>query len=83
MRATLADVLPDGAAADAVVNETDTGLDVLIRPHKRLELSLDRRQSLVDLAERSDLARLSWGDRSRAEPVVVRRAHSSTTGRNT
>jgi len=27
--------LPDGAAADAVVNETDSGLDVLIRPHKR------------------------------------------------
>jgi 23S rRNA (uracil1939-C5)-methyltransferase len=73
LRATLADVLPDGAAADAVVNETDTGLDVLIRPHKRLELSLDRRKSLVDLAERSDLARLSWGDRSQAEPIVVRR----------
>jgi 23S rRNA (uracil1939-C5)-methyltransferase len=73
LRATLADVLADGASADAVVNETDTGLDVLIRPHKRLELSLDRRQSLVGLAERSDLARLSWGDRSRPEPIVVRR----------
>jgi 23S rRNA (uracil1939-C5)-methyltransferase len=73
LRATLADVLPGGAAADAVVNETDSGLDVLIRPHKGLDLSLDRRQSLVDLAQRSDLARLSWGDRSRPEPIVVRR----------
>jgi 23S rRNA (uracil1939-C5)-methyltransferase len=74
LRATLANVLPDGATADAIVNETDTGLDVLIRSHKRTELSLDRRQSLVDLAERSDLARLSWGDRSQPDPIVVRRA---------
>jgi 23S rRNA (uracil1939-C5)-methyltransferase len=73
MRATLADILPDGAAADAVVNEVDTGLDVLIRPHKRLDLSIDRRQILVELAERADLARLSWGDREQAEPVVIRR----------
>ncbi len=73
LRAILADVLPDGAAVDAVANETDTGLDVLIRPHKRLDLSIDRRQSLVGLAERADLARLSWGDRGRAEPIVVRR----------
>jgi 23S rRNA (uracil1939-C5)-methyltransferase len=74
LRAGLADVLPDGAAADAVANETDSGLDVLIRPHKRLDLSLERRRSLVELAERADLARLSWGDRNRPEPIVVRRA---------
>ena len=73
LRTALVDVLPDGAAADAVVNETDSGLDVLVRPHKRLDLSLDRQQALVDLAGRADLARLSWGDRANAEPVVVRR----------
>jgi 23S rRNA (uracil1939-C5)-methyltransferase len=73
LRTALVDVLPDGAAADAVVNETDSGLDVLVRPHKRLELSLDRRQALVELADRADLARLSWGDRDNADPVVVRR----------
>jgi 23S rRNA (uracil1939-C5)-methyltransferase len=73
LRTTLVDVLPDGAGADAVVNETDSGLDVLVRPHRRLDLSLDRRQALVDLATRADLARLSWGDRANAEPVVVRR----------
>jgi 23S rRNA (uracil1939-C5)-methyltransferase len=73
LRATLAEILPDGATADAVVNEVDTGLDVLIRPHKRLDLSIDRRQILVELAERADLARLSWGDRASAEPVVIRR----------
>lgn len=73
LRDVLVRVLPEGAAADAVVNETDTGLDVLLRPHKRLDLSVDRRQALAELAERADLARLSWGDRVRGEPVVARR----------
>ncbi len=73
LRASLASVLPDGAAADAMVNETAGGLDLLIRPHRRLDLSLERREALVALAEGADLARLSWGDRASAEPVVVRR----------
>ena len=73
LRLALAEVLPDGAGADAVVNETDSGLDVLLRPHKRLDLSIDRRQLLVELAARADLARLSWGDRAGAEPLVIRR----------
>jgi 23S rRNA (uracil1939-C5)-methyltransferase len=74
LRGTLAEVLPDGAAADAVANETDGGLDVLIRPHKRLDLSIERRQALAGLAERADLARMSWGDRASPEPIVTRRA---------
>ena len=74
LRATLAQVLPEGAAADAVANETDSGIDVLLRPHKRLSLSLDQRQALVGLADRADLARLSWGDRANPEPIVTRRA---------
>ena len=74
LRATLAEVLPDGASADVIANETDGGVDVLIRPHKRLDLSIDRRQALVALAARAGLARLSWGDRATPEPIVVRRA---------
>jgi 23S rRNA (uracil1939-C5)-methyltransferase len=73
LRAALVEILPDGGAADAVVNETDSGLDVLIRPHKRLALSLERHQMLVDLAEKADLGRLSWGDRAKFEPIVTRR----------
>jgi 23S rRNA (uracil1939-C5)-methyltransferase len=73
LRIAMADVLPDGAAADAVANETDNGLDLLLRPHKRLDLSLERREALVRLAEQADLARLSWGDRASAEPIVTRR----------
>jgi len=74
LRATLAEVLPDGASADAIANETDGGVDVLIRPHKRLDLSIDRRQALVALAKRAGLARLSFGDRATPEPIVVRSA---------
>jgi 23S rRNA (uracil1939-C5)-methyltransferase len=73
LRAVLAEVLPDGGAADAIANETDGGVDLLLRPHKRLTLSVDHRQKLVDLAERASLARLSWGDRTNPEPIVVRR----------
>ena len=73
LRVSLAEILPEGAAADVVANETDSGLDVLIRPHKRLDLSFERQQALVDLAERANLARLSWGDRAKYEPIVTRR----------
>jgi len=73
LRASLASALPEGGAADAMVNETASGLDLLIRPHRRLDLSLERREALVALAESADLARLCWGDRASAEPVVVRR----------
>lgn len=73
LRVALGEILPDGAAADAIANETDGGIDVLLRPHKRLTLSLDQRQRLVGLAERANLARLSWGDRANPEPIVTRR----------
>jgi len=73
LRVALVEVLPDGAAADAIANETDGGIDVLLRPHKRLSLSIDQRQKLVELAERTNLARLSWGDRANPEPIVTRR----------
>ena len=73
LRTGMADILPDGSAADAIVNETDSGLDVLIRPHKKLALKLEMREALVALAERAGLARLSWGDRATAEPVATRR----------
>jgi 23S rRNA (uracil1939-C5)-methyltransferase len=73
LRATQVEVLSDGAAADAIANETDGGVDVLLRPHKRLSLSIDQRQKLVNLAERANLARLSWGDRANPEPIVTRR----------
>jgi 23S rRNA (uracil1939-C5)-methyltransferase len=74
LRSAMAAILRDGTSADAVVNETDTGLDVLIRPHRRFDLTLPIRETLIGLAESADFARVSWGDRARAEPIVVRRA---------
>ncbi|MFN4014615.1 MAG: class I SAM-dependent RNA methyltransferase [Reyranella sp.] len=73
LRSAMAAILRDGTSADAVMNETDTGLDVLIRPHRRFELALPIREALIALAESADFDRVSWGDRARAEPVVVRR----------
>jgi len=66
-------ILPGDTPADALVNETDSGLDLLIRPHKRLKLSLEANQRLVAFAHACDLARLSWGDRAHPEPIAVRR----------
>lgn len=74
LRSAMKAILRDGTSADAVVNETDTGLDVLIRPHKRFEMTLAIRETLIALAESADMARVSWGDRATAEPVIVRRA---------
>jgi 23S rRNA (uracil1939-C5)-methyltransferase len=66
-------LLAGEVAADAIVNDTDAGLDVLLRPHKRMNLSLDANRKLVAFADDADLARLSWGNRADPEPVVVRR----------
>ena len=73
LRLAIKAILRDGTSADAVVNETDTGLDVLIRPHRKFELTLAIRETLIALAESADIARVSWGDRATAEPVIVRR----------
>ncbi len=73
LRALAATVLPQGGSAEAVVNWTDTGVDVLLVPGERLVLDLDRRTALADFAEAADVARLSWGQRRSAETVVARR----------
>ena len=80
LRSAMASILRDGTSADAVVNETDTGLDVLIRPHRRFDLTLPIRETLIALAESADFARVSWGDRARAEPIVVRRTPQLALG---
>jgi 23S rRNA (uracil1939-C5)-methyltransferase len=73
LRASMLEILPDGGGADAIANETDSGLDLLVRPHRRIDLSLQGREALVALAEQTDLARVSWGDRASVEPIVARR----------
>lgn len=73
LRALIVDVLPRGTSAEAIVNWTDTGADVLLVPADRLPLDLDRRMTLAAFAEATDVARVSWGSRRTSEPVVTRR----------
>jgi 23S rRNA (uracil1939-C5)-methyltransferase len=74
LRAMAATVLPVGTSAEAVVNWTGAGADVLVVPGKPLKLDLDRRTALAAFADDGDVARVCWGTRRAAEPVVVRRA---------
>lgn len=73
LRMTGLSFLADGGAADAVVNDTESGLDLLLRPHAKSEPSFEAREALVALAEAADLARLSWGGKGDPETIVMRR----------
>jgi 23S rRNA (uracil1939-C5)-methyltransferase len=71
-------LMPGDVPLDAIVNDTDTGLDVLLRPHKRLKLSLEANQKLVGAASTAGLARLSWGDRANPDPIASLQTPSLT-----
>ena len=58
---------PRKRAVTLQVTQTDTGLDVYAADMKDLDLPL--RESLATLAERADLARLTWND----ETIIERR----------
>lgn len=77
LRAALNVLLAEGEKAEITVNETDSGLDVLILT--RAVPALVAREALADLSQNADLARLSWGrtprpgDSLEPEPVAIRR----------
>ena len=71
LRAVFARVLPEGAAADVIANQVNGALDVLVRPHRRLDLTMERRQALQDLVRQNHAHRVSWGDRANAEPLLM------------
>ncbi len=77
LRTALAVLLAEGERAEVTVNETGSGLDVLIL--SRTAPKLAAREALADLAQSADLARLSWGQNPRPgdtlepEPVAIRR----------
>lgn len=66
-------VLPVNGEAEAVINWTDSGADLLIVPAVRLELGLSRREAIATFAEAADVARVSWGSRTKPEIVLTRR----------
>lgn len=66
-------LLPGDIALDAIVNDTDSGLDLLLRPHKRRTLPIEINQKLVSFAHDTGLARVSWGDRGEPDPIAAPR----------
>lgn len=64
-------LVPGDIALDAIVNDTDSGLDLLLRPHKRRSLPIEINQKLVAFAHAAGLARVSWGDRSEPDPIAA------------
>jgi len=71
LRVVLADCLPVGMTGDAVATLTDSGIDLLIQAEHGLDLFA--RERLASFADQQDLARLSWRQGGRIEPVAHRR----------
>lgn len=63
-----------GRSASLLVTETKSGIDLLIRPDRIADLSLQDRENLAAFAEQYDLARIGWEGRSGPEPVAQRRS---------
>lgn len=72
LRAVLAEILPDGGAADVAATLLDDGIDLVIAAEAPPGLA--DRERLADFAQAQDLARVSWSVRGREpEPVAHRR----------
>jgi len=69
LREALSQVLGPKESADIAATVTDSGTDLWLKSGRSLPLA--GRQALIDLAERSDLARVSVGPD--ADPVIIRR----------
>jgi 23S rRNA (uracil1939-C5)-methyltransferase len=69
LRGALGEVLGPKESADIAATVTESGIDLWLKT--RRSLPLDGRQTLIDLAERLGLARISVG--SDADPAVIRR----------
>lgn len=80
LRRLVGAIVPLGKEAEAVINWTDTGADVLLVPAARLELDLARREAIATFAEAADVARVSWGSRGKPEIVLTRRTPSLRFG---
>jgi 23S rRNA (uracil1939-C5)-methyltransferase len=72
-------ILPVSGEAEAVINWTDTGADLLLV--SRLELDLARREAIALFAESADVARVSWGSRGKSEIALTRRSPKLRFGR--
>lgn len=79
LRALLAEILPDGGAADVAATALDDGVDLVIATEGSPRLA--DRERLAAFAAAQDLARVSWSTRGReAEPIAHRRDGVVTLG---
>jgi 23S rRNA (uracil1939-C5)-methyltransferase len=71
LRALLHGVLPPSRTVDALVTQTESGLDLLVGhaspPDRR------QREAVVAFAEAQDLARIAWRERDETPEVLVQR----------
>jgi 23S rRNA (uracil1939-C5)-methyltransferase len=70
LRTLLAAILAPGQAADIVVTDASSGLDVLISAAGSPDLAA--REFLAEFATDTNLARLMWQSKSVIEPIAVR-----------
>jgi 23S rRNA (uracil1939-C5)-methyltransferase len=69
-----------GRRAEVLVTETDSGIDIILRPRQPTAPNLDERMDLAAFAERHDLARLSWDGPQGYEPLAARRSPTVAFG---
>ena len=74
LKALAANIASLGRRAEFLVTETDSGIDLLLRPDKPADPGLDERMALAAFAERHDLARIGWDAPQGYEPLAARRA---------
>ena len=70
-RKLLQSILKKRMAAEVHLTRTATGIDMLI--DAAMELDLAARESLVEFANRHDVAAIHWRDQGFLDPVIIRR----------
>lgn len=73
LRKVLAPLSAFGKGGDVQITQGDTGLEVVLIPDRRADLTLKQREDLLAFAEAQDLARLSWENDGFLEPLAGRR----------
>ncbi len=73
LRAAMTAALPMNGRAEAVMNEVDGNVDLLIVPEQRATVSKAVRTAMSTLAQNRSIARVSWGRRGDAETLAQSR----------
>jgi 23S rRNA (uracil1939-C5)-methyltransferase len=69
-----------GQDAEVSVTETDSGIDMTLRPAAGGDPSLEDRERLAAFADTHDIARIAWDGGAGAEPLAARRLPRAAFG---